>query len=354
MLSEISFNDETIENITMPDYLSESNVSDNLSIISNTDKSCDFNNTLDFTDHLFKDSFCETLKSKHLSNKSLEDKIRNYKKLQNEINYIRAKQNKSRFMLETMDEVFDSDVSKLFKSVKDKCSKKLKYSNLMKTLDDDSGVLGLLSINVPGNEFNLSNEEKSMVHLAFREPFTKKLSELKNEYKFLSDFLARQSSALTLPGSILTEEKASVLNTVEKISTCISSCKDEQMKIINLIDDVYNTWQTKFQELYEREVDCLEKRIKLLELKMKNLNYMIENAIVQQDDKINEAVEILHQELNGTLDKIRYSLEKLKIKKQEYESLKGTKFDDILQEFIELRESYKHKCWALQQLQKAS
>lgn len=78
---------------------------------------------------------------------------------------------------------------------------------------------------------------------------------------------------------------------------------------------------------------------------------MIENAIVQQDENITEAVEILHRELNGTMDKVRYSVEKLKVKQKEYQSLKGTKFDDILQEFIDLRESYKHKSWALQQIQ---
>lgn len=86
-----------------------------------------------------------------------------------------------------------------------------------------------------------------------------------------ADFLGRQPFSVTLPGSILTEEKASVLNEVEKISDIISLCNEEQIKIINLIDGIHKTWESKLQEVHEKEVDCLEKKIKLLELKMRRV-----------------------------------------------------------------------------------
>lgn len=56
----------------------------------------------------------------------------------------------------------------------------------MKTLNHDPSFLEVLNINTSPNEYSLNNEEKSMVHLAFRELFTKKLTDLKVEHKLMS------------------------------------------------------------------------------------------------------------------------------------------------------------------------
>lgn len=116
----------------------------------------------------------------------MEDKIRTFKQLQNEASRVRTKRNKSKLMLEIIDDVFQSDSTKLFKTVKDKCAKKLKFSNLMKSLDYNTSILESFNINVAPNEFSLSSEEKSMIHLAFREPFAKKMLDLRNESKVVS------------------------------------------------------------------------------------------------------------------------------------------------------------------------
>lgn len=84
----------------------------------------------------------------------------------------------------------------------------------------------------------------------------------------------------------------------------------------------------------------------------RNLNYIIEDAVVQQHENLGEAVNVLLKELNKTMDEASYSLERLRAKEADYKRLEGTQFNDILREFIELRETYKNKCWALNQIQK--
>ncbi len=77
---------------------------------------------------------------------------------------------------------------------------------------------------------------------------------------------------------------------------------------------------------------------------------MIENSIVQENDDLSRAVDTLHKELKSALDDAEYSLQKTKSMKESYDSLKGTKFNEVLREFMELRESFQHKQWALKQM----
>lgn len=77
---------------------------------------------------------------------------------------------------------------------------------------------------------------------------------------------------------------------------------------------------------------------------------MIENSIMQQHEKVTEAVDILHKDLRMSLDEAEYALQKARTLKESYESLRGTRFEEILLEFKELRESLKHKSWALKQI----
>lgn len=60
-----------------------------------------------------------------------------------------------------------------------------------------------------------------------------------------------------------------VLNAIDDISEIVSSCNEQQNKIANLINHIHSIWVSKFQGLYVKEIDCLEKKIKLLELKLK-------------------------------------------------------------------------------------
>lgn len=78
---------------------------------------------------------------------------------------------------------------------------------------------------------------------------------------------------------------------------------------------------------------------------------MIENAIVHQNDNIIRAVDVLHKDLKNGLDEVEYSLQRTKTVKELYDKLEGTRFREILKEFLDLRESYNHKMWALRQIQ---
>ena len=80
------------------------------------------------------------------------------------------------------------------------------------------------------------------------------------------------------------------------------------------------------------------------------MNYTIEDAFVQQFDNMAEAVNVLYKELQNSLHEAEYVLEKTKSVKSKYERIKGNKFDEILKEYTQLRESYKHKSWALKSI----
>lgn len=89
-------------------------------------------------------------------------------------------------------------------------------------------------------------------------------------HRAIVDFLGKSSyTDLLLPGSTLTEGKATILNLTEKLSNTIQDCDTELSKVMELIDSIYDIRKSKFQELYDREIECLENKIKLLALKMK-------------------------------------------------------------------------------------
>lgn len=80
---------------------------------------------------------------------------------------------------------------------------------------------------------------------------------------------------------------------------------------------------------------------------------MIENAMIQENENVTEALDVLHQKLRIILDESEYSLQKTEAVKQSYDNLKGTRFDEVLSEFLDVRENLKHKLWALKQIKRS-
>lgn len=74
---------------------------------------------------------------------------------------------------------------------------------------------------------------------------------------------------MTLPGTVLTQGKAKVLNLVNEIVEAITLCSKEVNKISEIVKELHDLRVSKFQKLHREEVDCLARRTQLLGLKMK-------------------------------------------------------------------------------------
>lgn len=345
---------EAIENISMPlgvvEFLNDTSVGDVSTFTDlNWSKTFDVSNTSDWTENLLKEvSFSETVKSRSFSS-ALSEKIHHFKRLCTEVNRSRLKCNKSKLIVNVMDHIFNES-SLLPRDLKVKCADELRYCELKRTLASSQKILTAINVDTVTETFQLSKLETNLVQVAVREAVTVKCSELKSDNEVISEFLNYRPNSVSLPRSILTEEEGLVLNRIAELATTIESCGQETESIARFIEEVYATRVQKYRKLHKLEVDSLESKTKLIALQIKNLNYMIENSIMQQHEKVTEAIDILHKDLRMSLDEAEYALQKARTLKESYKSLRGTRFEEILLEFKELRESLKHKSWALKQI----
>lgn len=74
--------------------------------------------------------------------------------------------------------------------------------------------------------------------------------------------------------------------------------------------------------------------------------------MIAESDDIEKALDVLLRKLKSILEENEFSLQKTEAMKVAYDQLKGTRFDEILKEYTEVRETLKHKQWALNQIQK--
>lgn len=81
------------------------------------------------------------------------------------------------------------------------------------------------------------------------------------------------------------------------------------------------------------------------------MNLRIEDLMIFQSDDVETALDVLLRKLKSVLEENEFSLQKTEEMKAAYDQLKGTKFDEILKEYSEIRETMKHKQWALKQIQ---
>lgn len=81
------------------------------------------------------------------------------------------------------------------------------------------------------------------------------------------------------------------------------------------------------------------------------MNLRIEDLMIFQSDDVETALDVLLRKLKLVLEENEFSLQKTEEMKAAYDQLKGTKFDEILKEYSEIRETMKHKQWALKQIQ---
>lgn len=143
-------------------------------IHSRLSEASDANNTLNCTDYLLKE-INEGLKAKRLLDKNLEEDINNYKNLLNEVSLARKRCSASKFVVETMKDVFENS-SKLPVGLRKKCYQRIRHSTFLRN-PHNSELLRATGLDVNLGPLELTVEEKQSIHSAVKEALDRKIAE---------------------------------------------------------------------------------------------------------------------------------------------------------------------------------
>lgn len=136
----------------------------------------DANNSFNCTDYLLKE-INDGLKAKRLLDKNLEEDINKYKFLLNEVSLARKRCDASKFVVETIKDVFEN-ASKLPVGLRKKCCQRLRHSTFLRN-PHNSDLVKATGLDLNLEPLALSVDEKRSVHLAVKEALDRKIAEQK-------------------------------------------------------------------------------------------------------------------------------------------------------------------------------
>ncbi|XP_049765292.1 uncharacterized protein LOC126094779 isoform X1 [Schistocerca cancellata] len=118
------------------------------------------------------------------------------------------------------------------------------------------------------------------------------------------------------------------------------------------LDKTLTLWHTcdKSYNAYLSNLNWLEKRCSLHHLKLRILECRISLAFYSEEPQQIEALELLEVLLKEKLSELRTELQKLQSTTTQYNMLKGTEYDAILHQYIDVLRKLKEQAWTLNQM----
>lgn len=147
----------------------------------------------------------------------------------------------------------------------------------------------------------------------------------------------------------LSEAEKIVIKAKQILSEDIKACNKTTHLYLEKILAFSHTCD-KIREVVTINLDWLEKRCSLLHLKLRILELRISQAFYCEEPHQIEALKLLEDILKEKLSELKTELQKLQALTTQYNMLKGTEYDAVHHQYIDVLRKLKEQAWTLNQM----